>query len=266
MTTNEEATVSVIISTLNCGNALNETINSFIAQDYQRKELIIIDGKSHDNTKAIIEKNISNINFSLSEKDSGVYDAWNKAINNSNGKWLLFLGAGDRFYATNTISNLMLKVTDDSINFVSGKIYIEDENGAFIESLGKSWNKNKLINNIHIGHPGALHRRDLFEKYGVFNKKYKICGDYEFLMRVRDFIVSSFYNEYVVKMDNAGISNKKPFVTIFESARAMSEMWRFGFFLAVRYIFISTIKHLIKQELIKYNFGKRLIERYREFR
>ena len=58
-------------------------------------------------------------------------------------------------------------------------IYIEDENGAFIESLGKSWNKNKLINNIHIGHPGALHHRDLFEKY-EYLIKYKICGDYEF--------------------------------------------------------------------------------------
>ena len=55
-------------------------------------------------------------------------------------------------------------------------------------------------------------------------------------------------------MDNAGISNKKPFVAIFESARAMSEMWRFGF-LAVRYIFISIIKHLIKQELIKFGKG-----------
>ena len=86
--------VSVIVSTLNDGDKLQMTIESFINQDYENKELLVIDGLSTDSTTEICKKYQNVISVYVSEKDSGIYDAWNKGLKFSKGEWITFLGAG----------------------------------------------------------------------------------------------------------------------------------------------------------------------------
>ena len=88
----------IIISWIIIGNQWDDSkflVEAINKQEMDTKlvELIIIDGKSSDNTIMIIKKYSEKINYWISEKDSGIYNAWNKAIPKANGDWLCFLGS-----------------------------------------------------------------------------------------------------------------------------------------------------------------------------
>ena len=80
--------ISIIIATWNSEKTLKRCLDSIIPQLTKNIELLIVDGGSIDKTNDIIDSYGENISFHISEPDKGVYDAWNKAITHSSGKWL----------------------------------------------------------------------------------------------------------------------------------------------------------------------------------
>ena len=87
--------ISIIIATWNSEKTLKRCLDSIIPQLTKKIELLIVDGGSIDKTNDIIDSYGENISFHISEPDKGVYDAWNKAITHSSGKWITFLGSDD---------------------------------------------------------------------------------------------------------------------------------------------------------------------------
>ena len=240
--------VSIIISTLNSDEYLEKLLISSINQTYFNKEIILIDGLSIDNTLNIIKKYSKQIKYSISESDTGIYNAWNKGLKECSGDWICFIGSDDEWYSNDSLELLVNSSNkDQEINFVSGKIFIIDKKNKFISSMGKEWNIKNIKNNITIGHPGSIHKKSLFTKHGLFNEAYKICGDYEFLIRNRKYIKASFVNKYVVRMRNSGVSNSKPFVAFKESAIALFINLNFGFYFSLKFYFLSVIKYTLKK-------------------
>lgn len=90
--------ISVILTNFNGDKYLKTSIESFLSQSYQEKELIIIDGISTDNSWKIIEdyqqKNPDLIKW-IKEKDSGISNARNIALKQSSGDLIGFLGCDD---------------------------------------------------------------------------------------------------------------------------------------------------------------------------
>ena len=72
--------ISIITVIYNDGKKLEETILSILSQTYDNLEFIIIDGSSTDGTIDIIKKYEDKIDYWISEKDSGIFDAMNKGI------------------------------------------------------------------------------------------------------------------------------------------------------------------------------------------
>jgi hypothetical protein len=72
---------------------------------------------------------------------------------------------------------------------------------------------------MNVAHVGTLHHRLLFEKYGLFDESYKICGDYEFLLRPGSNLRAAYLNEITVNMSVGGISGTNS-QTFRETARA----------------------------------------------
>ena len=71
---------SIITVVFNGEKHLEKCIKSVLKQKIKDIEYIIIDGKSSDNTIKIIKKYKAKINIIVSEKDRGIYDAFNKGI------------------------------------------------------------------------------------------------------------------------------------------------------------------------------------------
>ena len=98
--------VSIITVVFNGKKYLEETIQSVINQTYDNVEYIIIDGGSTDGTLDIIHKYEHAIDYWVSERDGGIYDAMNKGIDVVSGEWINFMNAGDGFYADDTLEKI----------------------------------------------------------------------------------------------------------------------------------------------------------------
>jgi hypothetical protein len=75
--------------------------------------------------------------------------------------------------------------------------------------IGKPFEKKKLYRGMRSTfHPTMFVKKELFEKYGVFDTSLKIAMDYDFLLRIADekFL---FLNFPLVSFDPGGVSNTK---------------------------------------------------------
>ncbi|MET0572762.1 MAG: glycosyltransferase, partial [Pedobacter agri] len=87
--------VTIIIVTFNADKTLQNCLNSIYEQKSDQLKIIVIDGGSTDHTVDILKKNNNKIFFWKSEKDAGIYDAMNKALEYLDTDWVYFLGADD---------------------------------------------------------------------------------------------------------------------------------------------------------------------------
>ena len=87
--------ISIITVCYNSEKTIERSIQSIINQSYKNIEFIIIDGSSSDNTLEIIDKYKEMISIKISEKDSGIYDAFNKGLNICNGDLIGFVNSDD---------------------------------------------------------------------------------------------------------------------------------------------------------------------------
>lgn len=177
--------LSVITINYNDAKGLEKTLGSLASQTYTDFELVVIDGGSTDNSKQIIEKYNSIISYSVSEKDNGIYDAQNKGIVKSNGKYLLFLNAGDFLVNENVLQEFYDFSTGKDYKLVYGDTKLLKENGDFHHDIIQPdplypfyFYKNTL------NHQSCFIQKELFDKYGLYKLEYKICSDFEFFLNV----------------------------------------------------------------------------------
>jgi glycosyltransferase involved in cell wall biosynthesis len=200
--------ISIIVATYNSGNVLKDCIESVINQAYKQYELIIIDGGSTDSTLQIIDDYKEFITHWVHEKDKGIYDAWNKGVKISAGDWITFIGSDDTLYPTALADYVFFINSGDltDYQFVSSKMHLVTQQKKIIKTLGRpwSWEKSRLENGI--AHPGSIHHKSIFEQFGLFDINYKICGDYELLLRPGREIKAAFMSKITVRMAQGGIS------------------------------------------------------------
>jgi len=202
--------ISIIVATYNADKYLQNCIDSIIHQKSEEIELIIIDGGSKDNTSDIIKNNIAEINYWISEPDRGIYDAWNKGLQVVTGDWIMFLGADDQLVpdAIEAYTALIKSINvNNEVDFISSKVQMIDEKGKNIRIKGWSFSWPLFLKEMTVAHPGALHSKKLFQKYGQFNTDFKIVGDYEFLLRSGDSLEALFMNKVTVIMSENGASD-----------------------------------------------------------
>lgn len=200
---------SIIIATYNAENFLDRAITSLISS-LAGHELIIIDGGSKDSTLDIIKRYQNDIAYWISEADKGIYDAWNKGVQKATGDWIMFLGADDRLLAgaldsyQTFIKNHPQK---DELLYVSSRMRMVDQQNNPIRVKGWPWEWPKFLKEMTVAHPGSLHSKKLFEKYGPFDASFRSAGDFELLLRPKDKLPAAFMNEITVEMQEGGISD-----------------------------------------------------------
>lgn len=202
--------VTVITAVYNGEKYIDECIKSILSQSYSNFEYIIIDGGSTDNTIEIIKSYRQNLSYWVSEADSGIYDAWNKGLERANGDWITFVGSDDELFPDALeiyVDHIREHINRDDLQFVSSLIKLVDEQMNYIKTVGHIWVWKQFKKKMTTWHVGTFHAKHLFAKYGYYDNSFKISGDYELLLRVKDKLNASFVNEETVKMRVGGISD-----------------------------------------------------------
>ena len=100
-----EPLITIITVVKNNEKYLEETIKSVLNQKYKNIEYLVIDGDSKDKTKKIIKKYENYIDYWVSKKDRGIYDAFNIGLSLSNGDYIGFINSDD-VYTKNALKYL----------------------------------------------------------------------------------------------------------------------------------------------------------------
>jgi glycosyltransferase involved in cell wall biosynthesis len=209
--------ISVIVATYNAEEYIERCLNSINKESIELVEIIVVDGKSKDKTVDVLGS-LDFIDFWISEPDKGIYDAWNKGLKIARGEWIMFLGADDILMEGAIEKYLVfIEKLKEPVEYISSKMNIVDIHGGFIQRRGKPWQWPLFLKETMTAHPGSLHSRRLFEKYGDFNIDYKIVGDTELLLRAKGDLKYAFMDEVTVAMQAGGAS---------DSLRAIRERYK----------------------------------------
>lgn len=195
MNEDKDILFSIITVVYNSENLIERTIQSVKNQTYCNYEYIIIDGNSNDNTLKIISSYSEVVDNLVSEKDSGIYDAMNKGIRLSKGKYLIFLNAGDVFCHDSILENISLHIkSQNNPLIVYGGNEVYNENEEFIKAL-KPLKLNKANLNMFgtrtVCHQAIFVHKDIMKFYET---KYMLKGEL------------NWYFDILENIDNARIA------------------------------------------------------------
>ena len=200
--------ISIIIATYNASDTILGCLDSIENEINSDCELIIIDGNSSDNTLDLLNKKKELIDVLISEPDKGIYDAWNKGIEKSKGKWIMFLGADDLLLKNSLLTYLefLRERNSSAYDYVCAKNEYINLDGKFIKDIGREpkWKAMKYY--MPAAHVASLHNKKLFDEIGFFNLEYKICADYELLTRKKNKLNYKFIDYKIAKMKTGGMS------------------------------------------------------------
>jgi len=213
--------ISIITINYNDAAGLEKTIKSVISQTYKNIEYIVIDGDSGDDSKSILKRYEEQVDFSISEPDTGIYNAMNKGIAVAKGDYLLFINSGDVLLDSQVIEQAVLLELDKDL--IYGNI-------VFVEGdKTRDWVVEDILSfetfyRSTIPHPATFIKRDLFQKIGVYSEDYRIVSDWEFFLLATCKYNCSYkhINLFLTKFFQDGISaDPKNFLTLISERKAV---------------------------------------------
>ena len=167
--TEDAPLISVITVVYNNVALLEQTMQSVINQAGDRVEYIVIDGGSSDGTVELIQHYEDQINYWVSEKDRGIYDAMNKGLSLIVGDWVNFMNSGDLFYqfpcefeSDLIYGNTLIKYPHKCRKSLSKKL-------SFIEK------------DIIASHQSIYFSRYLYKKH-IYQTEYRFAADFSLLL------------------------------------------------------------------------------------
>ena len=159
---------SIITVTYNAESTLPPTLESVREQTCSLYEYIVMDGVSKDKTlKLAIDAGIPQAKIS-SSKDTGIYDAMNKAIDIATGEYLIFLNAGDTFHSADTLDKIAKTIMDyDFPGIVYGQTDLVDSQRRYIAPRHLT-----IIDYLNEGTTTANRRASLIERMRIMGYYY----------------------------------------------------------------------------------------------
>ena len=184
------------IVTINYNNAegLRRTLASVAAQTYRDIEHVIIDAASSDGSVEIIKEYVSsNPNGDpflkhvikwVSEKDKGIYNGMNKGIRKATGAYVEILNSGDVLAAPDVTERMVGVLEKNEYPAILYGNMLKSYDGKTIISKDTCGGAGATESFLYfyrgtLNHDCAYIRRDLFDKYGLYNEEMKICSDWE---------------------------------------------------------------------------------------
>lgn len=221
--------ISVVIATYNAEQTIRRCLESVIrtqACELYEVDIVVIDGGSKDGTVQIIRSFAEQIGYWESAPDRGLAHAWNKGVTHAIGDWIIFLGADDYLWSSNSLKKMASKLANMSnlTKIVYASVKGVEANGKQLGIWSSDWDRKKFVyGQMYFSHQGVFHHKTLFTEYGMFDESYRLALDYELMLRYLMNNDPIFVPDVVVSaMQSGGMSNtpSNAIRTLREFARA----------------------------------------------
>ena len=226
--------LSIIIPVYNClevGKAIESIPES------EEIELLVIDGGSSKETIEIINQYSKRIDYFVSEKDRGLYDAMNKGIQHATGEWILTLAADDQLLCNPL--NIITKYGNNEYDVICGEVVAKDFKDRFFV-ISPDNDFKKLSIQCSLCHPGTFFRNSLYKRCGLYSLNYKCSADHEFFLRISKMGTRFlFIHDIIVYFKYGGLSTREPIMAFIEDLH-ISDQFGVPFFLS-RKFFVNRI-------------------------
>ena len=219
----EQVKLSIITINYNNRDGLKRTIESVIAQTDNRFEYIVIDGGSTDGSADIIKDNEKSIDYSVSEKDNGIYNAMNKGIREATGEYCLFLNSGDYLYDDNVTANVLPLLSGE--DYITGRLkHLPSANSKeFIEYPPLKIHGRTLIY-FTLAHPSTFIKTNVL-KLRPYDETLKIVADWKqmFESLIMNDCTYKPIDILISNYDTAGVSSTNIEILKEERLKVLSE-------------------------------------------
>ncbi|MRR05885.1 MAG: glycosyltransferase [Deltaproteobacteria bacterium] len=207
----KQPSISVVTATYNSAGFIADCMKSVMSQSIS-VEHIIIDGASTDDTLKIVRQ-ISDSALIYSEPDRGIYDAMNKGILHAKGDVLGILNSDDFYVGPSVLKKVISLFQMSGADAVfADLVYVRPYNVDQVVRYysGAGFSPDRFAWGWMPPHPTFFVRREVYEKYGLFDTHYKIAADYELAVRflARYGIKYAYLPDVIVKMRTGGISTR----------------------------------------------------------
>lgn len=179
--------LSVITVCYNAEESIEKTMQSVLSQSYENIDYLIVDGQSTDSTLDIVRKyqeKYKNIRL-ISEKDSGIYNAMNKAAVYAQGEYIYYLNSGDLFPEEKTVEQVMQKLEKNRPDILYGNIDVDygTHKNRIRYAEQKRLKKIWIALGITVCHQSVFAKTSLVKERG-FDESFKLWADQEWMMQL----------------------------------------------------------------------------------
>ncbi len=215
--------VTIVTATRNSDKTLARAIQSVREQTYEPIEHIIVDGLSTDGTEGILRRfeDLQDRRMRvIREPDGGMYEAINKGLRRTGGEFVGILNSDD-WYAPDAVEKVVGRFAATQADVVLGNIRCVTREGAGGET-SREWvaRVECLDTHMSVPHPAVFVRSEIYRRLGLFDERYKIAADYEFLLRLRaSGVAMSHLDAVLCNFQLGGMSHARLWPVAFETYR-----------------------------------------------
>ncbi|WP_370390824.1 glycosyltransferase family 2 protein [uncultured Winogradskyella sp.] len=209
--------VSIITATYNSAATIQDCMTSVLSQSYTNVEYLIMDGASTDATLARVEElkeTYPDVCIKIySEPDKGIYDALNKGISRATGDIIGFVHSDDLLASPKVVQQVVAMLTTQGCDGVYGDLkYVTQQDTDQVVRFWKSrpFHPKLLKTGWMPPHPTVFLKASVYEELGLFDTRYTIAADYDFLLRLftTPHISMHYIPETITLMRLGGASNR----------------------------------------------------------
>ncbi len=174
--------ITVITVCYNAASDIEQTLESILGQTaIDDMEVIVIDGGSTDGTVEKIRRYESRLTRFISEPDKGIYNAMNKGIALSTGDYVNFMNAGDTFFDSRVIADVIAGINDmtERPDVVYGATVFRYPDGY----AGQLSDISLLPDHMGGCHQSIFVAGDVIRRE-KFDESYRISADFELIRRI----------------------------------------------------------------------------------
>lgn len=176
--------VTVLMTTYNCGEYISQSIQSVLNQTYKNFELLIIDDGSTDNTQEIVKGFKDERIIYFKTDHIGYSAAINLGLNRARYDWVSYCDADDIIHPNKIFRQYQLIRKENNLIFTN-TAYFKRNKILYNISIQNNLNliKEKIALHGHFG-PSVLYNRKFVLSKEGHNSNLIAFGDYDLLLRV----------------------------------------------------------------------------------